>query len=138
MAGVLGNAQSPAYTYASAGTYIVKLTATDANGQSSSVTKSVTVAQGNPPVVGFTYQGDSTNPLKVTFIDASTQGNAAITAYHWDFGITGANSNLQNPTYTYPSAGMLTVTLIVTDANGLSSFGAKIITVAAPSSPLIR
>ena len=49
---------------------------------------------------------------------AETGGTAPF-LYQWDFG-DGANSNVQNPVYSYLNAGKKTVILTVTDANGTS------------------
>jgi gliding motility-associated-like protein len=46
-------------------------------------------------------------PLNVTFTNNST----GATNYVWDFGVSGATSTLTNPTYTYTTPGVYTVTL---------------------------
>jgi gliding motility-associated-like protein len=52
----------------------------------------------------------------VNFTD-STTSNATITSYNWSFG-DGGTSTLQNPTHTYNTAGLYSVRLVVTTANG--------------------
>ena len=53
-------------------------------------------------------------PLAVTFTDASTGGP---TAWLWNFG-DGGTSTGQNPVHTYSSAGIYTVTLTASNADG--------------------
>lgn len=70
------------------------------------------------PTAGFTSTADF---LVVSFTDASVAGDAAITARLWDFG-DGTQSTAPNntsPMHTYPDSGTYTVTLTVTDADGL-------------------
>jgi len=52
-------------------------------------------------------------PLTVQFTDLST---GPVTGWNWSFG-DGNTSTLQNPKYTYPNAGIYTVTLKVTNAS---------------------
>lgn len=62
----------------------------------------------------------------VSFTDMSTPGGAAITGWAWTFG-DGGSSIAQNPSYVYASGANYTVTLIVTDANGLKDTATKVI-----------
>ena len=80
----------------------------------------VSVAFGQAPVANFTA-----SPLEVcvgtpiNFTDASTAGAVPIASRTWDFG-DGAASNDVNPIHTYTAAGTYTVTLVVTDQNGVA------------------
>ena len=69
------------------------------------------------PVAAFTASPTSgTAPLAVTFSDAST---GAPTAYAWDFDNDGAvDSTAASPSHTFTSAGLYTVKLTVSNANG--------------------
>lgn len=58
-------------------------------------------------------------PLTVQFTDLSTQGDAPISSWHWQFG-DGQESVQQNPSHTYP-AGTYTVTLTVGNGIGEDS-----------------
>jgi len=66
------------------------------------------------PVAGFDYVVDG---LQVTFTDTSSDANDDITTYAWEFG-DGSTSVDVSPTYTYAAAGIYTVSLTVTDAEG--------------------
>ncbi|MBD3285948.1 PKD domain-containing protein [candidate division WOR-3 bacterium] len=67
------------------------------------------------PVADFTAEPLSGNaPLKVTFTDLSAGDPDS---WKWYFG-DGYHSGLQNPTYTYDTAGIYDVTLIVTNVQG--------------------
>jgi PKD repeat protein len=103
--------QNPVHTYATAGTYTVVLTASNAAGSNS---KSNTVTVTPPPVANFTF---SSSALVVTFTDTST---GTPTSWQWNFG-DGARSTLQNPVHTYASAGTYNVTLTASNAGGSSN-----------------
>jgi PKD repeat protein len=63
----------------------------------------------------------------------STPGSTAITDRSWTFG-DGTNSTAISGTHGYAAAGTYTVTLTVTDSNGLSDSEATSVTVVAPPS----
>src|SRR5690242_2868028 len=54
-------------------------------------------------------------PLSVQF----TSTSAGAVSYFWDLG-NGNTSTLPNPTNLYATAGSYTITLVVTDASGVS------------------
>ena len=61
-----------------------------------------------------------TAPLTVQFTDTST--GAGITSWAWDFNNDGViDSNIQNPAYSYASAGTYSVNLTVRNAGGSDS-----------------
>jgi subtilisin family serine protease len=69
------------------------------------------------PEVSFTYEAEG---LSANFSDTSTDRNDDIVSWQWSFG-DGATSSEQNPTHTFAETGSYEVTLLVTDAEGLSS-----------------
>lgn len=112
VAGATSTVQNPSYTYAMNGNYHVCLTATKASG-SDSVCK--TIAINNAPIAGFSY--DATNSPLISFTDTSSSPDSWL----WDFGVAGATSTLQNPTYTYAMNGSYNVCLIVSNSVGTDS-----------------
>jgi PKD repeat protein len=101
------------HTFASPGTYIVTMTATNAWGTS---TESMAITVVNPTTVDFNFTLSSPNaPSIATFTDNSSPG---ATAYLWDFGAGQGTSTQQNPTHTYSSPGTYSVTLTVTYPTG--------------------
>jgi len=76
----------------------------------------VTTGAGpQPPVADFVASPTSGNPpLTVNFTDLSTGDPIS---WDWTFG-DGGTSAAQNPSYTYNTVGLYTVTLTVTNANG--------------------
>jgi gliding motility-associated-like protein len=115
--GVISFLQNPSATYFNPGTYNVKLVATNASGSDSIIKNQYITVYANP-VVDFTAS-DSAGcfPLAVQFTSLATAGSGVITNYNWDFG-DGAFSTLANPTHSYISAGIFTVTLRVTNSFG--------------------
>ncbi|MCK4338551.1 MAG: right-handed parallel beta-helix repeat-containing protein [Candidatus Cloacimonetes bacterium] len=75
-----------------------------------------------PPIADFCADnttGDA--PLTVNFTDLSIPGNSAIVSWHWDFG-DSTGSEEQNPTHTYDSIGIYTVSLrVIAENNGIDT-----------------
>ena len=101
------------HTFASPGTYIVTMVATNSLG-SSTASMGITVVA--PTTVDFNYTLSSPNaPSIATFTDNSSPG---ATAYSWSFGAGEGTSTQQNPTHTYSTANTYSVTLTVTYPTG--------------------
>lgn len=101
----------PSHAYTSGGTYSVVLKAFNQDKENQ-LAQEITV-YGNP-VAGFSYQADSSIAFKVNFQNLSQN----TTTYTWDFGDGSGTSNEENPSYTYSSEGMYTVTLSSEGAGG--------------------
>lgn len=109
---------NPSNVYSLPGVYTVKLYATSASGQTDSLiaTNLITVAQS--PVAGF-YPATTASCLdgnSFAFVNTSING----VTWLWDFG-DGNTSTAQNPVHHYTAAGIYTVQLIATNANGCSN-----------------
>ncbi|MDG6257096.1 MAG: PKD domain-containing protein [Methanomicrobiaceae archaeon] len=114
--GATSTAQHPTHTYDAAGTYTVTLTAANDDGTDTATkTGYITVDALTPPVAAFSATPTSGKlPLAVTFTDESSN---APSSWSWAFG-DGATSTAQHPTHTYDAAGIYTVTLTATNADG--------------------
>ncbi|SFM41808.1 S-layer protein domain-containing protein, partial [Methanolobus profundi] len=116
-------AQDPIYTYSSAGTYTVVLTAingteSDVQTKTNYITVNAVVAS-NPPVASFdTNVTEGEVSLIVQFNDTSTN---TPTSWEWDFDDGSANSTVQDPVHTFDSVGTYNVTLTATNADGSDS-----------------
>lgn len=109
--------KDPQATYITPGTYNIKLVVTNGT-QTDSVTKPVVVFRS--PAADFTANQKGCVPHNVQFNDASTPGDAPISAWRWDFR-SGSIDTRQNPTKLYSTAGKYDVFLEVTDNNGCKS-----------------
>lgn len=116
----------PKHTYATGGTYEVRLTATDRRGGVSVHTDTVSVPA--PPVMSFT---DDCRRLVCTFdSSASTDGpEGTIVSRTWDFG-DGTTGNGEVVSHTYAAAGTYVVEVTGTDDDGLSASASRTVTVA--------
>lgn len=116
--GGTSTAQNLIHTYASAGSYTVSLTVTNAGG-SDTETKNDYIAVSEPslpvPVAEFSASptGGSA-PVVVSFTDLSTN---APTSWSWSFGDSGTSLE-QNPSHEYTSVGTYTVTLTAANQFG--------------------
>ncbi len=143
-----------AHTYAQPGTYAVKLTVTDSDGNRAAITKQVTVTEPavvdpvvDDPVVDDPVVDDSETDspdaddrptatfkpnctdLTCTFdaSESAAQEGQTIAVYQWEFATDGARGSGAVVEYTYPGPGTYTVALDVTDSRGLvGSFGASV------------
>ncbi|HNR15897.1 MAG TPA: PKD domain-containing protein [Chitinophagaceae bacterium] len=112
------NVNTPTYTYADTGTYIIKLV-TNRNQQcSDSTTAIVKVYPGFFP--GFIVTGGCfINPYQ--FTDTTNTRYGAVNSWRWNFGdltTIADTSRIQNPQWTYAGPGTKTVSLIVTNSKG--------------------
>ena len=117
------NDYTPAHVYSEAGTYNISLIVIDDNGSSSSVTKKINVQEqkNDPPVANCNgpYYADANSFLTFSSVGSYDPDQNDVLQYLWTFG-DGNTSVDENPTYKYGKGGNYTVTLTVTDAEGLS------------------
>ena len=109
--------QNPSFTYVAAGSYSVKLTASNGTATDECIRSNLVVAVGAPQANFSATPTTGPASLTVQFTDTSTN-NPSIWA--WDFG-DGNSSTQQNPTHTYNLVGTYTVTLTVTNTAGTTT-----------------
>ncbi|MCQ1535147.1 PKD domain-containing protein [Methanosarcina sp. KYL-1] len=115
--GYTSTQQNPTHTYENAGSYTVKLTASNPAGTDTETKYGYITAEEtvSPPAAGFFADRTSGQaPLAVRFADIST---GSPTAWKWEFG-DGYTSTQQNPTHTYENAGSYTVKLTASNLAG--------------------
>jgi YVTN family beta-propeller protein len=118
--GTYSTQKSPVHTYSAAGTYTVKLTATNAAGSNTKTKSSYIKVSGTSQVPTADFWGwplSEKAPLKVTFTETS---KGSPTSWQWNFG-DGTYSTQKSPTHTYSAAGTYTVKLTATNAAGSST-----------------
>ncbi len=106
--------RTPLHRYSTPGSYTVSLVVENKFGSDK---KSIPgyISAGIAPVANFVASSrDGTAPLEVHFTDLS-QGLPVV--WLWDFG-DGTKSSVANPTHTYSSAGLYSVTLTVANSYG--------------------
>jgi PKD repeat protein len=118
--GATNSGVAPSHTYLHADSYTVTLTVTDNWGHSASDTAVVT-ATDRPPVANAGPDMTATVGTAVTFNGSgSSDLDGTITSYAWNFGDTSTGTGV-SPSHTYPTTGMYSATLVVTDNNGVAS-----------------
>jgi PKD repeat protein len=128
--GSTGDGAAATHTYDKAGTYRVELTVVDDGGLESTSTTSVQVtAPKTAPVADFTA---SVNDLTVAVdAGASSDVDGTIAGYTWAFG-DGSQAQGATTSHVYQRAGAFTITLTVTDNDGLTASKTVPVTVTAP------
>ena len=128
-----GTGPTPTHEYAADGVYNVKLTVTDGDGATDSVTHPITIEVPNEaPVAQFTT---STNGLTLS-VDGtgSTDADGTIQSYAWDFGDDAEGSGA-TVNHAYAAGDTYDVTLTVTDNDGATHSLTKQVTVSAAPTP---
>jgi PKD repeat protein len=125
--GTSSTERSPNHTFAATGTYSVKVTVTDDDGQTAS--KTVQVATNSSTNRGplanlrFDCSGNS-----CSFRSLSGDADGSMAGVLWDFG-DGATSTATHPSHTFPAPGTYGVTLRVTDNAGAMNWQSMPVTV---------
>jgi PKD repeat protein len=123
-----GEGPDPIHTYASPGTYIVRLTVTDDDGAASEPVSTALLVEDAPPSAAFTlHDGSADSGLAVWFVDTTAISNPTnVIHVGWDFGdgvyrAAGGPSADGVYVHIYESPGVYLVTLYVIDKFGAMS-----------------
>jgi PKD repeat protein len=129
--GATAAGRTASHSYATAGTYTVRLTVTDDDGAVATATRSVVVAAApnQGPTASFTH---TESGLTVSVDADAADADGTVTSYAWDFG-DGQTGTGETASHTYAAAGTYTVTLTVTDDDGATATSSSPVTVAAPA-----
>jgi PKD repeat protein len=135
--GTTGSGAKPTHSYATAASYTVKLTVTDNDGATGSVTHTITVGGSSnvPPSASFTFTPGSPTTGQSVALDGtgSNDPDGSVTGYAWNFG-DGATGSGETTSHVYANAGTYTVTLTVTDNDGATGQAQHSVTVTQASS----
>lgn len=105
----------------------------ESSGKVDTITTNTTVRKKNqPPIASFTYSPQHPKVNENITFDASSSydSDGKIVKYEWDFG-DGSIASGKIVTHTYSQPGTYTVTLTVTDDDGLTNTRSKQITVSS-------
>lgn len=108
------------HRYAHAGSYVVHLTVIDVLGEKRTLSKRLSIVLHRPTA---SIQGADGGGLagQQVYLDSGAQdSDGTVVAYSWDFG-DGSHSAEASPAHTWSSPGTYTITLVVTDNDGLTS-----------------
>jgi len=116
--------KSPQHSWGQTGTYNVKLTVEDGNGQEGSATKSIEI-KSLGPTAEFVFKDSGSEVEKVRAnsnitLDASDSSgpDGEIKEYKWDFGDgIERTTNESSTEYSWSSGGYYNVTLVAVDEN---------------------
>ncbi|MBK7031274.1 MAG: PKD domain-containing protein [Bacteroidales bacterium] len=113
-----GNTQNPQHSYGVAGTFTVILTISDTSGCENAISHPVTIHSA-PQSYFMAQQACAESPTQFTDLSSAPLGDTLV-AWNWDFGLSGSadTSSLQNPQYTFNTAGTYTITLTTTTEHG--------------------
>ena len=115
--GTASTETNPTFTFATSGSKSVGLQAYIPGCTTSIDYQVLSVATG--PSVSFDFSNNCSVGSTVEFTSSVT--GDGIDSYLWDFGDGSGSSMLENPTYSYGSAGTYTVSLTVSNDDGCSA-----------------
>ena len=114
-----GSGQFVTHAYDHKGTFTTTLIVTDDDGASASTSQKIEIANQSPQA-GFSFIPSNPSILDaVQFTDSSTDPDGDIVSWEWNFD-DGTTSPEPNPIHRYEREGTFTVTLTVTDNDGLT------------------
>jgi len=127
--GGTASGQIVTHNYAQESLYPITLTVTDDDGYTSSAWNIIFITTpATPPEATFEYYPDKPMVGGNIIFDASASydPDGTIVSYEWDFG-DGHSENLTDPivSHIFETPDVYTVTLTVTDNDGLTSFTSK-------------
>lgn len=119
--GTTSTDQNPLHVYNAPGVYTVTLTATGADGCTSTITYIVDTSFNPGPdcfgYIMYNQTGTTSFDFSAQVFDFSGNSQPQITAYDWDFG-DGSTSTDAAPSHTYAAEGVYTVQLHATTDQG--------------------
>ncbi len=108
----------PSLTYNSSGVKTITLDITSNTTCSASITQTLTIYPS--PTASFSTSSVCQG-IGTTFTDQSSAGTGTVTSWSWDYTTDGTVDNTtQSPSYTYPSSGTFTTSLVASTSNGCS------------------
>ena len=117
-------AQNPSVVYDSPGVYAVSLEVSNAAGSNTN-TQSSYITVNTVPTAEFSLSGAG---AAIALTNTSTNASS----YSWDFG-DGMGSEETNPTHTYATDGVYTVTLIASNSCGSTEISENFTAVTPPT-----
>lgn len=118
--GQQSSVQNPHVSYATPGTYNIRLIVHNAVG-ADAIEKDNYITVFAYPTPNFTSNYTlACAPADIQFTDESQPGQGSITSWNWDFG-DGGTSTSENPSHTYTQTGYYTINLKVANSNGCSN-----------------
>ena len=122
--GFKSSTSTPAHTYATDGSYSVKLVSTSNNGCKDSISKSISIYE--LPSVDFSVSSVCLGQA-VSFSNSSSISSGSL-SYSWAFG-DGFSSSQTSPSYTYTSSGTFNAKLTATSNNNCVASVTKPLTI---------
>jgi PKD repeat protein len=134
--GSTGTGSTTTHPYASAGTFIARLTVTNSAGQTAFTTQNVVVGSGPALTASFTFS--PTNPSNGTTVNfngtgSTTPSGTTITSYAWDFGdgATGSGATTSHA-YAVTASRTFVVRLTITNSAGQTATTTQSVPVTFP------
>jgi PKD repeat protein len=126
------------HTFNEEGTYTITLTVTDNNGlidiDSHAISATIQATPNQNPIASFIKSTQTTTRGETIHFDAteSYDTDGLLTSYSWNFG-DGNTATFAKVDHIYDITGTYTITLIVTDNDGLTSQTTSVVTITNAS-----
>lgn len=92
------------------------------------------VEVNSKPLANFSFDNNCSG-YPTQFTDLSMISGGFASSWHWDFGVNGDTSNIQNPSYIYADGGQYNVLLKVTSDKGCTGQVTKLVPINPTPQP---
>ena len=113
--GTSDTCEDPSYTFNASGVYTITLTASGLGGEDTE-TKTDYITVYEP--VNAEFSGTPTSGIAPIGVDFTNTSTGDYDTCSWDFGDGGTSTSCADPSYTFNTAGIFTVTLTVSGLGG--------------------
>jgi serine protease len=127
-----GTGATTSHVYTTVGTFTATLTVTDAEGLTGTDAMIITVnpIPNTAPIANAGVDKTALVKASVSFSGSASTDDKGIVSYGWNFG-DGSTATGMTASHTFNTSGTFTVTLTVTDAEGLTGTDTATVTVRA-------
>ncbi|MBI3286364.1 MAG: PKD domain-containing protein [Burkholderiales bacterium] len=139
--GSTASGKTVSHIYQKAGTYLVKITATDSNNKMATASGNLVIVDATitTPFISFSPAAPKAGG-ELTFSASASDTSGGVLTYIWDFGDGSAAASGASVKHTYSNYGIYTVKVLASNDLGISAQNSRELNIDAanPSTPVLN